>query len=99
MSSSTGGGAHEGGPPRRRLQPSRREVAEAPDKLKPGDVVHIPTGRNGARAVVLSFAHRGGDSRLKVVTDRRKVLTLGTADFDDAPSPLGHIDVPVPYAP
>ncbi len=84
---------------RRRVQPSRREVSEALATLKPGDVVHMSTGRNGAHAAVLSFARRGGDSRLKVVTDHRKVLTLGTADFDDAPSPVGHVDLPVPYAP
>jgi ATP-dependent RNA helicase HelY len=87
---------------RRRLQPSRREVSEALSTLKPGDVVHVNTGRSGkgaARAAVLSFAQRSGDSRLKVVTDHRKVLTLGSADFEDAPYPLGHIDLPVPYAP
>jgi ATP-dependent RNA helicase HelY len=84
---------------RRRLQPSRRDVSEALATLKPGDVVHVGSGRHGARAAVLSFANRGGDSRLKVVTDHRKVLTLGTADFDDAPLLLGHIDLPVPYAP
>ncbi len=84
---------------RRKLQPSRREVAEALSTLKPGDVLHIKNGRNGGRAAVLSFAHRSGDLRLKVVTDHRKVLTLGTADFDDPPSSLGHIDLPEPYAP
>jgi ATP-dependent RNA helicase HelY len=81
------------------LQPSRREVSEALATLKPGDVVHVSTGRKSARAAVLSFAQRGGDSRLKVVTDHRKVLTLRAADFEDAPAPLGHIDLPVPYAP
>ncbi len=84
---------------RRLLQPSRREIAEALSNLKPGDVVHVGTGRNGVRAAVLSFAHRSSEARLKVVTDHRKVLTLGTADFDDAPLPLGHIDLPTPYAP
>jgi ATP-dependent RNA helicase HelY len=84
---------------RRRVQPSRREISDALAALKPGDVLHMSAGRNGAHAVVLSFARRSSDSRLKVVTDHRKVLTLGTADFDDAPSPVGHIDLPVPYAP
>jgi ATP-dependent RNA helicase HelY len=84
---------------RRKLQPSRREVTEALSTLKPGDVVHIKSGRNGGRAAVLSFAHRSGDLRLKVVTDHRKVLTLGTADFDAPPASLGHIDLPMPYAP
>jgi ATP-dependent RNA helicase HelY len=84
---------------RRKLQPSRREVTDALSTLKPGDVVHIKSGRNGGRAAVLSFAHRSGDLRLKVVTDHRKVLTLGTADFDAPPSSLGHIDLPIPYAP
>src|SRR5205823_3701646 len=84
---------------RRRMQPSRRDVTDALVRLRPGDVINVSTGRNGARAAVLSFAHRAAGAQLRVVTDHRKVLTLGTADFDDLPAPLGHIDLPVPYAP
>ncbi|HEY2812198.1 MAG TPA: DEAD/DEAH box helicase [Acidimicrobiales bacterium] len=84
---------------RRRTEPSRRDLADAMVALKPGDVIQVAAGRDGTRAVVLSFAHRGGEGRLKVVTDHRKVIALGASDFDDAPAPLGHIDLPVPYAP
>ena len=36
--------------------------------LRPGDVINVSTGRNGARAAVLSFAHRaaGGEAWSKV---------------------------------
>jgi ATP-dependent RNA helicase HelY len=84
---------------RRQVQPSRRDLNDALLRLKPGDVIHVSGGRNGARAAVLSFAQRAAGAQLKVVTDHRKVLTLGTDDFDDVPSPLGPIDLPVPYAP
>jgi ATP-dependent RNA helicase HelY len=84
---------------RRRLQPSRREVTDALMQLKPGDVIDVSGARNRGRAAVLSFANRGSESRLKAITDHRKVLTLSSSDFDDVPRVLGHIDLPVPYTP
>jgi ATP-dependent RNA helicase HelY len=82
----------------RRISP-RGAVGEALVRLRPGDVIDVGIGRRGGRAAVLSFANRRDDARLRVITEQRKVMTLGIADFDTPPPVVGHIELPVPYAP
>ncbi|MEY2453457.1 MAG: ATP-dependent helicase HelY [Acidimicrobiaceae bacterium] len=84
---------------RREVVSPRGQVAEALARLRPGDVIEISAGRRGGRAAVLSFANRRDESRLKVVTADRKLLTLDAADFDSPPEVLGQIELPTPYAP
>ena len=84
---------------RRQMVSPRGAVGEALARLRPGDVIEVTTGRRGGRAAVLSFANRRDESRLKVITANRKVLTLDSDDFDVPPDVLGHVDLPVPYAP
>ncbi|HEV3227274.1 MAG TPA: DEAD/DEAH box helicase [Acidimicrobiales bacterium] len=84
---------------RRRVVSPRGQVAEALARLRPGDVIEITSGRRGGRAAVLSFANRREESRLKVITTNRKLLTLDAADFDAPPDVVGHVELPVPYAP
>jgi ATP-dependent RNA helicase HelY len=76
------------------------EVLSALERVRPGDVLVVPGGRSGGRVAVLSTARRrGGEVRIKAITVQRKVLSLGLRDFPAAPSPLGRISLPVPYAP
>ena len=86
---------------RRRLRPGREEIAEAVARLKPGDIIHVD-GAVG-RAGVISAAHRKGEStagvRVRVVTTRRKLVTLGVDDFDEPPEALTSIQLPSPYLP
>ncbi len=84
---------------KRRVVSPRGQVAEALVRLRPGDVIEIGVGRRGGRAAVLSFANRRDESRLKVITANRKLLTLDAADFDTPPEVLGRVELPVPYAP
>ena len=84
---------------RRRVVSPRGAVAEALAQLRPGDVIEVAAGRRAGRAAVLSFANRRDESRLKVITANRKLLTLDAADFDDPPEVLGRVELPVPYAP
>jgi ATP-dependent RNA helicase HelY len=84
---------------RRQVTSPRGQVAEALARLRPGDVIEVGNGRRGGRGVVLSFANRRDESRLKVVTANRRLLTLDSADFDAPPEVLGHVELPVPYAP
>ena len=84
---------------RRQMVSPRGAVGEALARLRPGDVIEVTTGRRGGRAAVLSFANRRDESRLKVITANRKLLTLDAADFDVPPDVLGHVELPVPYAP
>ncbi len=84
---------------RRRTMPSRRDLTDAVAQLRPGDVIDLRGARTEGPAAVLSLTHRSGDPRLKVVTPHRKVLTLGLADFDAPPQPVGRVELPVPYLP
>jgi ATP-dependent RNA helicase HelY len=86
---------------RRRLRPGREEIAAAVARLKPGDIIHVD-GAVG-RAGVISAAHRKGEStagvRVRVVTARRKLVTLGVDDFDEPPEALTSVPLPSPYLP
>ena len=76
------------------------EVVAALERVKPGDVLVVPGGRQGGRVAVLSTSRRrGGDIRLRVVTPDRKLISLGPRDFPAPPTPLARIAIPSPYAP
>ena len=68
-------------------------------KLRPGDVVYVRKGKYSGRAAVISTANRKGGMRLTTVTSRRDMLMLSAGDFDEPPTSLGHIELPVDYAP
>jgi ATP-dependent RNA helicase HelY len=74
-------------------------VEHALAALRPGDVIYVEKGRYAGRAAVITTASRKGGVRLQVVTSRRSPLTIGAEDFTQAPRALGHIDLPVPFAP
>jgi ATP-dependent RNA helicase HelY len=87
--------------PQRRSSPSRADLAAALSRLKPGDVIDV--GGPSGRAAVVSVANRKGDGvgsvRIRAVTGRRKLLTLGADDFDEPPVALANVELPVPYTP
>jgi ATP-dependent RNA helicase HelY len=78
----------------------RTEIKEALDRIRPGDVLRMPTAvASGPAAVITTARRRGGDVRLGAVTlDTRKVL-LRAADFHAPPRPVARIELPVPYDP
>src|SRR5690606_12728117 len=86
---------------RRKLSPSRADIAAAVAPLKPGDVIDV--GGSAGRAAVVSVANRKGGGpgavRVRAVSTRRKLLTLGADDFDEPPEVLATIELPVPYTP
>ena len=68
--------------------------------LKPGDVLWLDGSGGHDRVVVLSVSNRkGGSARVKVLNARRNVLQLGARDFDEVPTVVGHIQLPVPFTP
>ena len=76
------------------------EVVAALERVRPGDVLVVPGGRQGGRVAILSTTRRrGGDIRLRAVTPDRKLISLGPRDFPAPPSPLARIVIPAPYAP
>ena len=68
-------------------------------KLRPGDVVYVRKGKYAGRAAVISTANRKGGMRLTTVTSRRDLLMLSGGDFDEPPTSLGQIELPLDYTP
>ena len=76
------------------------EVVSALERVRPGDVLVVPGGRQGGRVAVLSTSRRrGGDIRLRAVTADHKLVSLSPRDFPAPPAALARITLPVPYAP
>jgi ATP-dependent RNA helicase HelY len=68
--------------------------------LKPGDVIRVRGGKNAGRAAVLSVAQRrGGNLRVRGVTEARRILTLNEDDYDREPEVVGHVPLPEPFTP
>lgn len=68
--------------------------------LKPGDILWIDGSGGHDRVVVLSVSNRkSGSIRVKVLNARRNVVQLGSKDFDDEPTVVAHIELPVPFTP
>ncbi|MFN8127547.1 MAG: DEAD/DEAH box helicase [Candidatus Nanopelagicales bacterium] len=69
---------------------SRAHAAQSLERLEPGDVIAIPTGRRSGLAVVLdSGVDEGGEPRPQVLTVDRQVRRLSVVDF---PAPAVVVD-------
>lgn len=108
---------------RRRLKDRETELARqgvaqrraaamtALEKLKPGDVIHVPTGKYAGLALVLdpglapgrAGGHRGYEShdgpRPLVLTAERQVKRLATIDFPVPVEPLERMRIPKTFNP
>ena len=79
---------------------ARAEVAEALQRLRPGDVVVLTGGKSAGPVAVLSTgSRRGGDVRLSALTPDRRHLSLSARDFPVPPRAAGRVEMPTPYAP
>ena len=84
----------------RKLGSGGTHIERALGILKPGDILWIDGIGGHDRVVVLSVSNRkGGSIRVKVLTARRNVVQLGARDFDEAPTVVGHLTLPVPFTP
>jgi ATP-dependent RNA helicase HelY len=81
----------------RRSQPSpKRSVEDALARLVPGDVI----SHRGKLVGVISISQRtGGATRVRGITTAQSLVLLDASDFDDAPTPIAQIELPVPYTP
>ncbi len=84
---------------RRKSASPAKDIELALGRLRPGDVVSVRRGRHEDRAAVLAVAHRKGGMRVRAITPARAQLLLDADDFDEPPQPIGHLDLPTPYAP
>ena len=87
----------ESGSARPRGDGSRTEILAAFAKLRPGDVIMVPS--KGRVAVVGTSQRRHGDVRLRGLTPDRRSLSLAPRDFDDPPTAVGRLELPKPFAP
>jgi ATP-dependent RNA helicase HelY len=78
----------------------KRNLDDALGRLRPGDVIRVIGGPSAGKAAVLTVARRrGGTVRLRVITPKRRVLSLGSSDFPERPEVLGRVALPTPFAP
>ena len=76
-----------------RLQ--RRQAAnDALSSLRRGDIISITHGRRGGLAVVLEADRDPADPRPLVLTESRWAGRISSADYFDAPAPLGSMTLP-----
>jgi ATP-dependent RNA helicase HelY len=86
------------GEARRHASP-KGEIAFALSQVRPGSVLHIDSPRLHGRVAVLTYAQRRNDAKLRVITTKGKVLSLGLDDFHEVPQVVGQVELPVPFAP
>jgi ATP-dependent RNA helicase HelY len=74
----------------------RAEAASSLERLRPGDVIHVPAGRRGGLAVVLDPGQAvGADGpRPTVLTADRQVRRLSMVDFPSPVEPLQRLRIP-----
>ena len=82
-------------------RPARNEegIAVALARLRPGDIIQVAKGRHVGRAAVLTTARRKGGMRVQALTTSGRSLMLTAQDFDEPPKSLGHVELPMPFAP
>ncbi|HSO95699.1 MAG TPA: DEAD/DEAH box helicase [Acidimicrobiia bacterium] len=82
----------------RRGRGAASQVSAALERVRPGDIVWV--GGRGGRVVVLAHdGRRGGHPRLLALTTGKSLVRVTADDFTAPPRPLGHIELPSPYAP
>ena len=78
-------------------------AVESLEKLRPGDVVRVPSGKFAGLAVVLDPGMPGGRSgdgpRPTVLTEARQVRRLSLTDFPVAVEPLTRLRIPRSFNP
>jgi ATP-dependent RNA helicase HelY len=83
----------------RRSASPKGEIAFALSQVRPGSILNIDSPRLHGRVAVLTYAQRRNDAKLRVITTKGKVLSLGVDDFHAAPEIVGEVELPVPFAP
>jgi len=73
----------------------RAEAAQSLERLKPGDVITVPSGRRSGLAVVIDpGVGLNGDAHPLVLSEDKWAGRLSAADFPSAVEPVGRVKVP-----
>jgi len=81
----------------RRGQGASRRITRALEALRPGDVIWV--GAAGGKVAVLNHEARRGSTRLLALSASRRLVRIGADELDTPPTPIAHLDLPVPHAP
>ncbi len=85
---------------RQRTAARHAEAIASLEKLRPGDIIDVPGGRQAGIAVVLQSGGSGDGRPLPLVlTANRQVKRLSVADFPVAVSPIERIRIPPSFSP
>ena len=76
------------------IRPDARQVIEAIDSLKPGDLILVPKSGRETKAAVIATAQRVNGTKLTLVASTKAVLQLQAGDFDSPPIKQRHIVLP-----
>jgi len=76
------------------IRPDARQIIEAIDSLKPGDLILVPKSGRDTKAAVIATAQRVNGTKLTLVASTKAVLQLQAGDFDNPPIKQGHIVLP-----
>ncbi|MCX6536930.1 MAG: hypothetical protein NT119_10350, partial [Actinobacteria bacterium] len=76
------------------IRPDARQIIEAIDSLKPGDLILVPKSGRETKAAVIATAQRVNGTKLTLVASTKAVLQLQAGDFDSPPIKQGHIVLP-----
>jgi ATP-dependent RNA helicase HelY len=78
----------------------RAAAEESLERLRPGDVIRVPSGRRSGMAVVVDpGVHPGRETRPLVVTEDRWAGRLSPIDFPTPVEPLARVKVPKHFEP
>ncbi len=86
---------------RQRAATRQAEAIASVEKLRPGDIIDVPGGRQAGVAVVLQPGGAGADGRPLplVLTANRQVKRLSMTDFPVPVSPIERIRIPPSFSP
>jgi ATP-dependent RNA helicase HelY len=85
---------------RQRSVVRRAEAMASIEKLRPGDIIDVPAGRQAGVAVVLQPGGADGERPAPLVlTSSRQVKRLSVADFPVPVSPIDRIRIPPSFSP
>jgi len=76
------------------IRPDARQIIDAIDSLKPGDLILVPKSGRETKAAVIATAQRVNGTKLTLVASTKAVLQLQAGDFDNPPIKQGHIVLP-----
>jgi ATP-dependent RNA helicase HelY len=74
-------------------------IEAALSRLRPGDVIHLDTGKHHCPAAVVASGHRKAGITMTVITPGADGLRLTAADFPAPPRPAGTVKLPREHAP